>query len=180
MVEEIELEKCNFRNFRNTVTLPLLSLLLAVLRDFFLRPLGTPLTPPVISSCPPSATPQSAVKKTCSLACGSFSIWNFKRLKVEAKDVLPKKNRTQAAKRAEKCCFCPWWPWPSKSKLVRATDQTCLLCEFAAKSVQQFQRYFIPHHTTPPPQPFYGPFSRTTRVSRCQMRTSGIYGARED
>jgi len=30
------------------------------------------------------------------------------------------------------------------------------------------------------PQPFYGPFSRTTRVSRCQKRTSGLYGARED
>jgi len=31
----------------------------------------------------------------------------------------------------------------------------------------------------PPPQPFYGPFSGTTRVSRCQKRTSGLYGARE-
>jgi len=30
------------------------------------------------------------------------------------------------------------------------------------------------------PQPFYGPFSATTRVSRCQKRTSGLYGARED
>jgi len=30
------------------------------------------------------------------------------------------------------------------------------------------------------PQPFYGPFSGTTRVSRCQKRTSGFYGARED
>jgi len=30
-----------------------------------------------------------------------------------------------------------------------------------------------------PPQPFYGPFSGTTRVSRCQKRTSGLYGARE-
>jgi len=28
------------------------------------------------------------------------------------------------------------------------------------------------HHT---PQPFYGPFSGTTRVSRCQKRTSGLY-----
>jgi len=26
----------------------------------------------------------------------------------------------------------------------------------------------------------YGPFSGTTRVSRCQKRTSGLYGARED
>jgi len=31
-----------------------------------------------------------------------------------------------------------------------------------------------------PSQPFYGPFSGTTRVSRCQKRTSGLYGARED
>jgi len=35
------------------------------------------------------------------------------------------------------------------------------------------------YHTTTP-QPFYGPFSGTTWVSRCQKRTSGLYGARED
>jgi len=29
-------------------------------------------------------------------------------------------------------------------------------------------------------QPFSGPFSGNTRVSRCQRRTSGLYGARED
>jgi len=34
------------------------------------------------------------------------------------------------------------------------------------------------NHTIP--QPFYGPFSGTTRVSWCQKRTSGLYGARED
>jgi len=34
------------------------------------------------------------------------------------------------------------------------------------------------HHTTP--QPFYGPFSGTTRVSRCQKITSGLYDAKED
>jgi len=34
--------------------------------------------------------------------------------------------------------------------------------------------------TTTTPQPFYGPISGTTRVSRCQKRTSGLYGARED
>jgi len=27
---------------------------------------------------------------------------------------------------------------------------------------------------------FYNPFSGTTRVSRCQNRTSGLYGARRD
>jgi len=31
-----------------------------------------------------------------------------------------------------------------------------------------------------PPQPFYGPFSGTIRVRRCQKRTSGLYGARGD
>ena len=35
------------------------------------------------------------------------------------------------------------------------------------------------HTHTHTPQPFYGPFSGTTRVSRCQKRTSGLYGARE-
>ena len=34
--------------------------------------------------------------------------------------------------------------------------------------------------TTTTPQPFYGLFSGTTRVSRWQKRTSGLYGARED
>jgi len=33
---------------------------------------------------------------------------------------------------------------------------------------------------TPQPQPFYGPFSGISRVSWCQKRTSGLYGARED
>ena len=33
------------------------------------------------------------------------------------------------------------------------------------------------HH---PPQPFYGPFSGTIWLSRCQKRTSGLYGARGD
>ena len=33
----------------------------------------------------------------------------------------------------------------------------------------------------PPPQPFYGPFFQDhPRVSQCQKRTSGLYGARED
>jgi len=33
---------------------------------------------------------------------------------------------------------------------------------------------------TTTPQLFYGPFSGTTRLSRCQRRTSGLYGTRED
>jgi len=37
-----------------------------------------------------------------------------------------------------------------------------------------------PTTTTTTLQPFYGLFSGTTRVSQCQKRTSGLYGARED
>ena len=36
--------------------------------------------------------------------------------------------------------------------------------------------YLCSTHT----QPFYGPFTGTTRVSQGQKRTSGLYGARED
>jgi len=38
--------------------------------------------------------------------------------------------------------------------------------------------YLWRYHTTT--TTVYSPFSRTTRVSRCQNRTSGLYGARED
>jgi len=31
---------------------------------------------------------------------------------LEAKDVLPNINHVQATEMAEKCDFCPWWPWP--------------------------------------------------------------------
>jgi len=33
---------------------------------------------------------------------------------------------------------------------------------------------------TTTPQLFYSPISGTTRVSQCEKRTSGLYGARED
>jgi len=39
--------------------------------------------------------------------------------------------------------------------------------------------WFMVYLTTIP-QPFYGPFSGTTRVSQCQKRTSELYGAMED
>jgi len=42
----------------------------------------------------------------------------------------------------------------------------------------QNQRSLMIHHT--PPQPFYGPFSGTSRVSRSEKRISGLHGARED
>jgi len=35
-------------------------------------------------------------------------------------------------------------------------------------------------NTTPPPQPFNGPFPGPTQVSQCQKRTSGLHGARGD
>jgi len=54
------------------------------------------------------------------------------RYQIEAKDVLLNINRTQAAERAKKCRFCPWWPWPLTFKLVHVRDQTCLPCEFGA------------------------------------------------
>ena len=36
--------------------------------------------------------------------------------------------------------------------------------------------FLLPHHT----KTVLRPFLRTTRVSRCQKRTFGLYGARED
>jgi len=44
---------------------------------------------------------------------------------------------------------------------------------FTISSSTIMQRYTHTH-------PFYGPFSGTTRVSRCQNRTSGLHSARED
>jgi len=44
--------------------------------------------------------------------------------------------------------------------------------------IQQFYyRINGDYRTTATPQPFYGPFSGTTRVIRCQK--NGLYGARE-
>jgi len=61
-----------------------------------------------------------------------------------------------------------------------------LSCRHAANSVKplkathQTAQTDTSYFQLPPPQPFYGPFSGTTRVSQCQKRTSGLYGARED
>jgi len=56
-------------------------------------------------------------------------------------------NRTQASERAEKCRYCPWWPWPLTFDLDLQTrlsegpnTSSVWIC---CKSVQQFQRYFI-------------------------------------
>jgi len=63
------------------------------------------------------------------------------QIKLEAKDVLPNINRTQAADRAENAVFCPCWPWPVTLtfKLVRARDQARLLCEFGANPFSGFR-----------------------------------------
>jgi len=49
-----------------------------------------------------------------------------------------------------------------------------LLINFSLSSASQL------HTLTTTPQPFYGSYPGTTRMSRCQKRTSGLYGARED
>jgi len=49
------------------------------------------------------------------------------------------------------------------------------------KSKDNLNKYGLIVFKTTTPQPFYGPFSRTTQVSRCQKKaSSGLYGARED
>ena len=48
--------------------------------------------------------------------------------KLEAKDVLPNINCTQAA---ENVVFCSSWPWPLTFKLVRAREQTRLRVKLA-------------------------------------------------
>ena len=45
-----------------------------------------------------------------------------------------------------------------------------------AFSIATYLYVYIPHHTTTVLRPFSG----TTRVSRCQKKTSGLYGAREE
>jgi len=73
--------------------------------------------------------------------------------------------------------ICFWtWVCPRKHVLDRSVNWCNLaniieLCGDAA---------FLKITLTTTPQPFYSPFYGTTRMSRCQKRTSGLYGARED
>jgi len=60
---------------------------------------------------------------------------------------------------------------------LRHTIQSDIFNEIHKHFCKMAPLYWIP---PPPAQPFYGPFSGTTRVSQCQKRTSGLYGARED
>jgi len=54
--------------------------------------------------------------------------------------------------------------------------------EDAAKTLRDMKppKRYVECNNTTTPQPFYGPFSGTTRVSRCQKRTYGLYGVRGD
>jgi len=69
------------------------------------------------------------------------------------------------------------WSPPPHIPYISSPNQ-CLL--FAAHAHTIATKVVIVDKKPPPPQPFYGPLSVTTWVSQCQMRTSGLYGARED
>jgi len=78
------------------------------------------------------------------------------------------------------------WPWHSNSS-ERGTKHVFPVISAQIRSAvpeifewQKKQENNTCHTTTTTPQPFYGHFSRTTRVSQCQKRTSGLYGARGD
>jgi len=72
------------------------------------------------------------------------SLWKLKKLrkKLQAKDVLPNTNCSQAAERAENAVFVPGdldlWPLTLTLKLVRARDQTFLPCEFGEFGANPF------------------------------------------
>jgi len=73
------------------------------------------------------------------------------------------------------------WPWTSDITSSFLQQTRLLKIRGAAPITLILQCQYHIHTTTPPPpQPFYGPFSGTTWVSRCQKRTSALYGARED
>jgi len=57
--------------------------------------------------------------------------------------------------------------------------QSTLKASHQKTKLNQIQQKTSMYHTHTHTQPFYGPFSGTTRVSRCQRRTSGVYGARK-
>jgi len=63
-------------------------------------------------------------------------------------------------------------------KCVVMTSKHCIYKRHSSQDY--FQYLYLLTTTTTTPQPFYGHFSGTTRVSRCQKRTSRLYGARED
>jgi len=69
--------------------------------------------------------------------------------------------------------------WPTKVQQIRMKDTLLLVCFFPisnplrtkTKSTFQTGIKLVGYYNSPP-QPFHGPFSGTTLVSRCQERTS--------
>ena len=61
----------------------------------------------------------------------------------------------------------------------------CIICNIQELIIKQFTKNKFLHLTLKvrmqlTPQPFYGPFSRTTQVSQWQKKICGPYGAREN
>ena len=80
------------------------------------------------------------------------------------------------------CVSGDWFGEVRKEELVdlkQEPDDVCFLLypiynkKILFRSLATCEFSFDSYHT----QPFYGPFSGTTGVSRCQKRTSGLYGA---
>jgi len=73
-------------------------------------------------------------------------------------------------------------------RVLRAAVQACVDCSPDQSTIYNLLREGTGrvvitgqcHVTTKNHHNRLGPFSGTTRVSRCQKRTSGLYGARED
>ena len=70
--------------------------------------------------------------------------------------------------------------WPLDSRAYKWTWYAYMSCKLSAPARNTTKSHKVWIFTTTTPQPFHGPFSGTTWVSRCQKRTSGLYGARED
>ena len=70
--------------------------------------------------------------------------------------------------------------WPDLQSQALSTFIYRTLADKRSKFLtRRLLHQFVSKHS-PPPQLFYGPLSGTTRVSRCQNRTSVLYGARKD
>ena len=94
-------------------------------------------------------------------------------------------HRSGVAKSSTSCGWGKGWNVTSAGWQVTLCDpiwhvssssgEAC--CELLYPVTLLLTTYLIPT----PPQPFYGPLSGTTRVSRCQKKaSSGLHGARED
>jgi len=77
----------------------------------------------------------------------------------------------------EQCEMPDLQPLPTEAGVDDRLYMECPHCNVVAISRTNWEGNY---YFNTPSQPFYGPFSRTIRVSWCQKRTSGLYGARED